>query len=110
MATSLTLSRILSLTIVTTSFFAPKTLPSKLSLKLSNHRHPIFSSSTTIFIVITVDKLLEATFSYLDSANEMKIMMVSKVTKWGRRWCCLSSATCSPLCAPKSTCWNSWRN
>ncbi|CAJ1888557.1 unnamed protein product [Sphenostylis stenocarpa] len=105
MAASLTtFSRLISST--TVSLLPPKTLPSKLSLRLPTRRHhkPIrfSSSSSTITAAIGVgDKLPEATFSYLDSDGEVKTTTVSELTKGKKAVLFAVPGAFTPTCSQK---------
>ncbi|KAI9086372.1 hypothetical protein K1719_031826 [Acacia pycnantha] len=100
MAATTTFSRLLSTTASATAAtcrLPPKAFPSALSSKFSitptslklNHRRPIslplsasFTTKSTISATISVgDKLPEATFSFLDAADDVKTVTVSELTK-----------------------------
>ncbi|RDY05061.1 Peroxiredoxin-2E, chloroplastic, partial [Mucuna pruriens] len=102
---SLTLSRLFSsTTVTTTSLFAPKTLPSKLSVRITNRRHPKplrFSSSTITAAIGVGDKLPEATFSYLDPAGEVKTTTVSELTKGKKAVLFAVPGAFTPTCSLK---------
>ncbi|KAG4916421.1 Peroxiredoxin-2E, chloroplastic [Glycine soja] len=105
MAASITLSRLVSSTLTTASFFPPKTLPSKLSsLRLPTRRHPKplrFSSSTITATISVGDKLPEATFSYLDSSGEVQTTTVSELTKGKKAVLFAVPGAFTPTCSQK---------
>ncbi|KAK7337182.1 hypothetical protein VNO77_17744 [Canavalia gladiata] len=105
MAASLTFSRLLSSTTVTSSLLPPKTLPSKLPLALKfNHRrlHPKPLRFSTISATIGVgDKLPESTLSYLDSAGEVKTTTVSELTKGKKAVLFAVPGAFTPTCSQK---------
>lgn len=108
MASSITLSRLLSSTAVTSSLLPSKSLLtpkfSSLSLKL-NRRHPKplrFASSSTISATIAVgDKLPESTLSYLDDAGEVKTVTVSELTKGKKAVLFAVPGAFTPTCSQK---------
>ncbi|TKY62043.1 Peroxiredoxin-2E [Spatholobus suberectus] len=98
-AASLTLSRLISST-TASSLFPPKTLPSKLSLRRTPR--PLRFSSSTISAAIAVgDRLPEATFSYLDSAGEVKTTTVSELTKGKKAVLFAVPGAFTPTCSRK---------
>ncbi|WVZ05609.1 hypothetical protein V8G54_018955 [Vigna mungo] len=104
MAASLTtFSRLISST--TVSLLPPKTLTSKISIRLPARRHakPLrFSSSSPITAAISVgDKLPEATFSYLDSDGEVKTTTVSELTKGKKAVLFAVPGAFTPTCSQK---------
>lgn len=105
MAASITLSRLVSSTLTTASFFPPITLPSKLSsLRLPTRRHPKplrFSSSTITATISVGDKLPEATFSYLDSSGEVQTTTVSELTKGKKAVLFAVPGAFTPTCSQK---------
>ncbi|GLT63194.1 hypothetical protein SLA2020_357750 [Shorea laevis] len=116
MATSLTISRLLSpasmsLSTATTTRTAPKSLASKfslspLALKL-NHRSRLtplsFATRTTpISAILSVgDKLPDATLSYFDSAGELQTTTISALTSGKRAILFAVPGAFTPTCSQK---------
>lgn len=105
---SFTLSRLISsaTTVTTVSLLPPKTLPSKLSLRLPTRPRPFTplrsSSFSTISAAISVgDKLPEATFSYLDSDGEVQTTTVSELTKGKKAVLFAVPGAFTPTCSQK---------
>ncbi|KAK7396636.1 hypothetical protein VNO78_17778 [Psophocarpus tetragonolobus] len=111
MAASVTLSRLVFSTATATttatataSLLPPKTLPSKVSLRIPARRCPKplrFSSSSISATIAVGDKLPEATFSYLDSEGEVQTTTVSELTKGKKAVLFAVPGAFTPTCSQK---------